>query len=141
MLSKPQERIAVYYVLLQLVIWAKSAMFFFYFGHGKVLRFSVSAFPQNILLIDSIFHTSVHVLIGMMALAFGANIEKLKAKELVVAVFAAVLLHNIGYWFTNSHPGIYYSVYDFAVDSTILLAAIIAGFYGRKFIQYSKLEK
>ncbi|MBI4210938.1 MAG: hypothetical protein HY544_05560 [Candidatus Diapherotrites archaeon] len=132
MLSHGQLRIAKAYAALQAIIWAKSAAFFAVFGHGKALPFSAASFPHGALLFDFWFHSAMHVLIGVLAILFGRNTEKFDLKMIVPVVFAAVALHNIGYWLTNSHPNIVYSVMDFVTDSVILAVAIFTGHLSRR---------
>ena len=133
MLNKKQGRIAIVYVLLQVVVWAKSIWFFLLFGYGKVLHFNEAAFPAGMIVLDYFFHETVHVLIGLLALLFGYNMQKLDWNRLVAVVLVAVFLHNLFYWITASHPSIEYAVFDFARDFAILLLVVIVGFAIRKF--------
>lgn len=138
MLDKKNTKIALVYMLLQAVIWIKSAAYFSMFGHGKVLSSSRSLFPQEALFFDFLFHEFMHVAIGILALSFGKNFEKLEWLKLVGMIAIAVFFHNVGYWFTASHPNIAYSVIDFIRDTIILLAFVVAGFYLKK--PLTKLE-
>lgn len=132
MLPHKQLRIAKAYLFLQIVIWVKSAFFFMNFGHGKVLLFSVKDFPPGILVVDYWFHTAMHVLIGLLALLFGRGLEKFELKKILPLIFVAVALHNVGYWLTNSHPNLIYSVTDFVTDSIILTLAVWVGYLSRQ---------
>ncbi|VVC00106.1 Uncharacterised protein [uncultured archaeon] len=127
MQNDAQKRIAKAYAGLQFIIWAKSVAFFALYGHGKVMIFSSQAFPPEARLFDFIFHETCHVLIGIMALAYGKNMGNPRALEFVATIFAAVALHNAMYWLTASHPNLLYSAKDFAGDFIILGAFVVAG--------------
>ncbi|MBN2067907.1 MAG: hypothetical protein JW744_05555 [Candidatus Diapherotrites archaeon] len=138
MLSKQQKRIAIAYLALQAAVWAKSMLFFAWFGHGKAMEYSMQAFSNEALQFDFIFHNSVHVLIGLLAIGFGASLRNFElrkpgtalrsAGKLAAFVLAAVAVHNFAYWFTAVHPSIEYSAFDFARDCALLLAAVVAGY-------------
>ena len=128
MLNRGQKKIAIAYFVLQVIIWIKSALFFLWFGYGKSMPFSLTAFSQQALAFDFFFHNGMHVTIGVLALLFGRSLGKKQIAKLPLIVVAAVALHNVGYWFTASHPGIEYSLVDFARDSVILAAFVFAGF-------------
>ena len=112
---------------LQLAIWLKSIAFFELYGRGKVMLFSVAAFPPEARLFDFAFHEITHVLIAIMALAFGKNIGKIGPLNFAEIILIAVVLHNFMYWLTASHPSAIYSILDFASDYVILGAFVIAG--------------
>ncbi len=116
------------YIAIQVAIWSKCSVFFLLFGHGKVLPFNVSAFPKSALFFDWIFHALGHFAIGVLALLYGFSLKEFRLLHIVPRVFAAVLLHNVAYWFTYSHPTVLYSAVDFGSDSAILLSAVFAGF-------------
>lgn len=125
--SKRQRIIVIAYTILQLVIWAKCLVFFYYFGYGKVTDFSVAVFSQQVVFIDFLFHEFMHVAIGVLALLFGASFKKIKWKRLWIMVFAAVAMHNLAYWLTVSHSSIAYSAVDFVSDSVLLMIFVVAG--------------
>jgi len=133
-LSDGEKKIALYYACLQAIIWLKCAVFFILFGRGKVMAFSAREFPAWVLLPDWIFHTGVHIFVAILALAFGARTQdpKKNGARLIAIIFAAVFLHNVGYWLTNAYPGVAYILRDFVVDSGLLLIAVLAGHYGGK---------
>lgn len=128
MFNQKERGIAIAYMALQIVIWAKCALFFAWFGHGKSMPFSFQDFPADAIQFDFFFHNAVHFLIAALALLFGANLKKNEWQKLVAIVLAAVALHNVAYWFTATHPGIEYAAFDFARDFVLLFAFIAAGF-------------
>lgn len=132
LLGKRNMKIALAYAALQAVIWAKSAFFFAWFGHGKALQFSRTAFPPGALLFDYYFHETMHVLVAILALLFGAGIQRIRWRRLAAVVAVAVVLHDAAYWLTASHPSLLYSAQDFATDSVLLAAFIIAGYAIKK---------
>ncbi len=131
LIKKGRERLALAYLALQAIIWAKSALFYILYGHGKVLPFSEAAFPADAIAFDWWFHLAGHAAIGLLAFAFGWKAEKIKWKGFAAVIFAAVALHNFAYWLTASHPGTVYSVIDFASDSAILAIFVLAGHAAR----------
>ncbi len=138
MFNQKERRVAIAYMALQVVIWAKCALFFAWFGHGKSMQFSLQDFPADAIQFDFFFHNGVHVLIGGLALLFGASLQKIELRKLAAVVLAAaklaaivaaaVALHNVAYWFTATHLGIEYTLFDFARDFVLLFAAVAAGF-------------
>ncbi len=128
MFDRKLRRIAIAYVALQAVIWAKCVLFFVWFGHGKSIPFNWRAFPENALLFDFFFHNGMHAAIAVLALLFGKNIQRIEWLKIIAVVFVAAGLHNIAYWFTASHESAWYSAVDFARDSALLFAAVSAGY-------------
>ncbi len=126
--NKKLEKIAAGYVALQAVIWVKAAAFFSIFGHGKVFRFTRDLFTQDAIFFDYWFHEAMHVSIGALALAFGFMLEELEWKKFTGFVGVAVVLHNIGYWLTASHPGIEFSAIDYGKDAILLAVFVLAGY-------------
>ena len=131
--NKKLVRIALWYVLLQAIIWVKCAWFFALFGHGRAALFNLAAFSQEALVFNFWFHEAMHVGIGILALLFGKNLKRLEWVKLVAIIFVAVALHNVGYWLTKSHHSVGYSAFDFASDSVLLFAFVVAGFAWTKF--------
>ncbi len=138
MFNNRLRKIGLVYLALQAVIWAKCIAFFLLFGFGKSMDFNAQAFPAAALLFDFFFHNAMHVGIGILALLFGKNMQKIEWIKLVAVVFVAVALHNALYWFTASHPTAAYSAFDFARDSGLLLAFVVAGFALKKVLQLRK---
>ncbi|MDP2973561.1 MAG: hypothetical protein Q8N60_00780 [Candidatus Diapherotrites archaeon] len=128
MFNKQNKKIAALYVALQGIIWAKTIVFFQLYGFGKAGNFNRVFFPQDAILFNFVFHETMHVAIGVLALLFGANMQKIELGKLTVVVFAAVSLHNVSYWFTKSHPSALLSLFDFASDYLILTAFVLVGF-------------
>jgi hypothetical protein len=149
MFNRKTRRIAIAYMALQVVIWAKCALFFAWFGHGKSMPFNLQDFPADAIQFDFFFHNGVHVLIGVLALLFGASIQKIElrklaavalaAAKLAAIVAAAVALHNVAYWLTATHPSIEYAGFDFARDSVMLFAFVLAGFLLK--VSWAKIKR
>ncbi len=138
MFNQKTRRIAIAYMALQVVIWAKSALFFAWFGHGKSMQFSFNDFPEGAIVFDFFFHNAVHFLIAGLALLFGASLKKIEWQKLVAIVLAAVALHNVAYWFTATMPSIEYTLFDFTRDSVMLFAFVAAGFILRLLLHRAK---
>jgi len=130
--------ISAIYIAVQAVIWAKCAFFFSQFGHGRVALFNQAAFSAQAIAFDHWFHFSAHILIAIIALLFGWFLQKIEWKRLVLAILAAVALHNIAYWLTSSFPSPQAIILDFAEDSIILLIAVLFAHFARKIIQRKK---
>ena len=124
--------IAAVYLLLQVAIWIKCTAFFALYGAGRVAQFNSYLFPLEAVQFNFFFHETMHIAIAVLALLFGKNLEKIRPLKLVATVFAAVAVHNVAYWFTNSHQSLLYSAYDFSYDSTLLLVVVLAGYFLKK---------
>jgi len=138
MFNRNLIRVSQAYIALQAVIWAKTAYFFFLYGHGKSMPFSLPAFTAGALEFDFFFHNGVHFAIAFLALFFGRNMKKIEWIKLVAVVLLAVVLHNVAYWLTASHPSLMYSVQDFARDSLLLLVFVVAGYVLKKIFERIK---
>jgi hypothetical protein len=125
-------KVALVYVALQIVIWIKCAAFFLIYGAGRVANFNAYLFPAGAIEFNWFFHEAMHVAILILALLFGKNLQKIEWLKLTAVMFIAVFLHNLAYWFTNSHASIAYSAYDFTSDSVMLFAAVLAGYVLKK---------
>ena len=138
MFNQKQHRIVFAYIALQAIIWAKCALFFVWFGHGKSMQFSFQDFPESAIVFDYFFHNGMHFLIALLALLFGASMPRINQvkpaaaahaiAKLAAIVLIAVALHNAAYWFTATHPGIEYTLFDFTRDFVMLSAFVLAGF-------------
>jgi hypothetical protein len=122
------SRIELFYVVLQLLIGVKCLFFFFFYGRGRAMPFSLFDFPSDALFFDFVFHELMHVLIGLLALVYGMNVPEFRVGFLLPRIFFAVFIHNFFYWLTNVHPSVIYSVIDFGSDSVILLSFVFTGF-------------
>ena len=132
-------KVAITYVVLQVIIWIKCAAFYLLYGAGRVARFNAFLFPADAIAFNFFFHEAMHIAIGILALLFGKNLKKIEWLKLVAVVFVAVFIHNLAYWFTLSHASIAYSVIDFASDSVILFAVVLAGYLLNKlWIRFKK---
>jgi hypothetical protein len=132
--NKKLEKIALWYMLLQAIIWIKSALFFAWFGYGRAALFNIQAFTPEALAFNFWFHEAMHLGIAVLALLFGKNLKKLEGVKLAAIIFVAVGLHNLAYWFTRSHPSMLYNALDFVSDSAVLLAVVVAGFVFKRFL-------
>jgi len=126
---KKYWRIFFFYLLVQIVIWIKAALFFQWFGAGQVSLSNQHLFPSQALLPDWVFHEAMHVLIAVAAFSFGRKLDKINYMKLFLIVLIAVVLHNIGYWLTNVFNTFYGLILDFAMDTIVLFAFIIASNY------------
>ncbi|MFA4855527.1 MAG: hypothetical protein WC634_03000 [archaeon] len=125
-------KVAIVYVALQVLIWIKCAAFFVIYGAGRVTNFNAYLFPPDAVFFNWVFHETMHVAILVLALLFGKNLKRVEWLKLVATVFVAVAVHNVAYWFTNSHSSVAYSAVDFASDSVLLFAAVLAGYALKK---------
>ncbi|HLC93297.1 MAG TPA: hypothetical protein VJH23_06345 [archaeon] len=128
MLAAKLSKTELSYISLQIIIWAKCAIFFLLFGHGAVGVFNSGSFPQQAILLDYAFHTLAHIAIAILALVYGFLMKGFDILRLSKIVFIAVFLHNLGYWLTFSHPSALYSIADFGRDFLVLFIVIAAGF-------------
>lgn len=132
-------KVAITYVILQVIIWIKCTAFYLLYGAGRVAKFNVFLFPTGAIEFNFFFHEFMHVAIGILALLFGKNLKKIEWLKLVAAVFVAVFIHNLAYWFSGSHANIFYSTFDFVIDSAILLAVILVGYVlGKSWARFKK---
>ena len=141
MFEKGNLKIAIVYVLLQVVIWIKCAGFYLLYGAGRVASFNSFLFPADAIAFNFFFHEAMHVAIGVLALLFGKNLKKIEWLKLVAVIFIAVFIHNLAYWFTWSHESIAYSAFDFASDSAILFVVVLIGYVLNKLWMLLKKRK
>ena len=121
----------MFYVTIQAFIFIKVVVFFFLFGRGisyvgqpLILNVPFAAVPLfgNLYQVwEFFFHQLMHILILFWVLLLAKHMIKVKWLELGKLFFIAVVLHNVGYWFTYSHPSLLYSLHDFAVDFVALV--------------------
>ncbi len=135
-------KVAITYVVLQVIIWVKCAAFYLLYGAGSVASFNRFLFPANAIAFSFFFHEAMHVAIGILALLFGKNLKKIEWLKLVAIIFVAVFIHNLAYWFTLSHASISYSAFDFARDSVILLIVVLVGYaLGKSWASFKKQKQ
>ena len=140
--EKGNLKIAITYVVLQVIIWIKCTAFYLLYGAGRVARFNEFLFPADAISFNFFFHEAMHIAIGVLALLFGKNLKKIEWLKLVAVVFGAVVIHNLAYWVTFSHESIAYSAFDFANDSVILLAVILVGYLlGKSWTRFKKRKQ
>ena len=133
------RKIAIAYIVLQAIIWVKCAAFFSLYGYGQIMPFNAHAFTKAAWLFDYVFHEGMHAGIGILALLFGKNMQRLEKRKLLAIIFVAVALHNVGYWLTRGHPSIAYSLLDIVRDVAILFAFVVAGHALERFGVWKKL--
>ncbi len=134
-------KVAIVYVVLQVIIWIKCTAFYLLYGAGRVAKFNSFLFPADAIAFNLFFHEAMHVAIAILALWFGKNLKKLEWIKLVAVVFVAVFIHNLAYWFTWSHANIAYSAVDFANDSVTLFAVVVVGYALNKIWIWFKQNK
>ncbi len=119
-----------WYVSIQVVIWIKVFITFLFFGHGIAymaqpvlihLPFTyVPVFQNTFQVWEWLFHQLMHVGIALWAFLLAKHVQKIKFFEMATLFLVAVVLHNVGYWLTFSHPSLAYSARDFLVDYVTL---------------------
>lgn len=120
----------MFYVTVQALIFVKVVAFYTLFGHGisyygqpLLLNVPFAAVPLfgNLFQVwEFFFHQLMHIFILFWVLLLAKHIVKLNWLEMGKLFFVAVVLHNIGYWFTYSHSSILFSLQDFATDFVAL---------------------
>lgn len=129
----------LFYVAIQIVLWVKLAVFYFLYGQGILLRlieptytFAPLLMPQvftsNLLVLDWLFHQLIHLSLGVMVFLFARRVKALSLGQLFSIVLAADVLHNFGYWLTNSFSSSLEMYLDF-VDDFVLMALFIYLFH------------
>ena len=121
----------MFYVTVQAVIFVKVVAFFSIFGHGisyvgqpLILSAPFIALPlfgNNYQVWEFFFHQIMHVFILFWTLLLAKHVVKVNWLQLGKLFFIAVVLHNVGYWFTSSHPSVLYSLHDAATDFIALV--------------------
>lgn len=142
---------ALFYVAVQVVLWLKVALFYYLYGQGILLRLiepsytlapllMPQVFTSNLLIADWLFHTAVHIALGVMFYLFARRAKSIKLVELVPLVLIADALHNVGYWFTNSFSSSLGMALDF-VDDFVLMTLFIYlfAFLSRRYKWFGKL--
>ena len=135
MFNDKLKRIAVVYVAVQVVIWAKAAWFFMAFGYGSVSPYNIIFFPPEMVTFSNVFHEAMHVAIGILALLFGKNLVKIEWPKFLATLAVAVTIHNVAYWFTKAHLSFSFSVMDFFADAIVLSAFVLLAFSLKKWIK------
>jgi hypothetical protein len=115
-----------FYSVIQVLIWIKVTLFFFFFGRGIsfagqpiLINAIVTVIPQfgNMLHVgDFIFHQLMHLLIAGWVFLLAKHVKRVNPLELSALFLVADVMHNVGYWLTFSHPSSLYSVMDFISD-------------------------
>ncbi len=127
------------YVAIQVVLWIKVSAFYFLYGQGILLRLiepfytfapilSPQVFASNLLVFDWLFHQLIHLSLGIMIFLFARRIKTISFAQLFPIVLFADVLHNVGYWFTNSFNSFNSLALDF-VDDFVLMVLFICLFY------------
>ena len=115
----------LFYILIQVVIWIKVAIFYSLYGHGIVLGsfapFSnpslLAVFPFNF---DWAFHQIMHLLIFFALFLFARQVKKPDNLQLAAFFAVAVVLHNVGYWLTAVFSGLSPLIFDALGDFGLL---------------------
>ena len=111
--AKLFKKHALFYIAIQVVLWLKVALFYYLYGQGILLRLieptytlapllAPQVFTSNLLVFDWLFHQAVHLALAVSIFLFARRVKKINLTELVPLVLIADVLHNVGYWFTNS---------------------------------------
>lgn len=138
----------MFYVTVQAVLFVKVVLFYFLFGHGiaafrkpiviSLPLFSVPVFGNLYIVWEFFFHQLIHIFILFWVLLLAKHVVKTNWLDLGKLFFAAVVLHNVGYWFTFSHPSWVYSARDFATDFVALFLFFALFRLGFKLVPQSK---
>ena len=138
----------MFYVTIQALILVKVIVFFFLFGHGTAAfgqpfvlslpLIGVPVFSSPIIVWEFFFHQLMHIFILFWVLLLAKHVVKVNWLEIGKLFFVAVVLHNVGYWITASHPSILFSVHDFATDFIALVLFFAMFRLGFKFVPQSK---
>lgn len=120
------QRDWLYYVAIQMLIFVKVVLFFIFFGHGisyftqplalNIPFVAMPVFGNLIMVWEFLFHQIMHVLIAFWVLLFVKHMKRFNAWETAKLFFIATILHNVGYWFTATHPSWLFSARDFLTD-------------------------
>ncbi|MEM4257468.1 MAG: hypothetical protein QXD98_03850, partial [Candidatus Diapherotrites archaeon] len=81
-----KRSLAINYLGIQIIIWLKSLYYYSLFGFGKVLPHSKKFFPDWAITLDTIFHFTGHVIIGIIAIAYGYKIKKFKLNNIIPTI-------------------------------------------------------
>ncbi len=136
------NRLTRFYLVIQLAIWAKVAIFYVLIGVGATegyMKFFNAVFAADgvsrVLAIasispyaafDIVFHGLAHGLITLCLFLFVRDATKLDLEQLMPLFLAAVVLHNVGYWFT----GVMHSSIDIYLDFLNDLVLLFIFAYG-----------
>ncbi len=141
----------MFYVSIQVIIFIKTVIFFFLFGHGisyvgqpvvaNLLFVALPVFGNPVHVGDFLFHQLMHVLIAVWVLLLAKHVKKVDWFELGVLFFIATVLHNVGYWLTRAHPSWAYSFRDFGVDFVALFIFFIIFRLGLALVPVSRKWK
>ncbi len=118
------KRHVLFYLLIQVVIWIKVAIFYSLYGHGIVfgtfappnLEF-LTVFPFNF---DWIFHQTMHLLIFFALFLFARRVKEPDNFQLTIFFAIAIFLHNVSYWLTAVFSNLSSLVIDAASDFALL---------------------
>jgi hypothetical protein len=120
------KRDFAWYLSIQVVIWVKVLFTFFLFGVGIAYSSQpvlihlpfvfVPAFGNSFHVWEWVFHQIMHVGIALWVFLLAKHVQKIKWIELASLFLVAVVLHNIGYWLTSTHPSLEFSARDFLLD-------------------------
>ena len=144
------NRLVIFYIAIQAVIWVKTLIFLFLFGKGRyeylIDRLIENPFffvaplysGQPVLLVDFIFHQIMHALIAISVFIFAKNAKKFNPISLSPFFALASFFHNVSYWFTNVFGSRSLIAFDFVVDIIFLYFFF---YLFRGIVKIFKLEK
>lgn len=122
----------MFYVAIQILIFVKTVIFFFFFGKGisyagqpvaiNIPFVAVPVFGNLYHVWEYLFHQLMHVFIAVWVFVYVLHIKRFDVAATAKLFFIATILHNVGYWFTNAHSDWLYSLKDFVIDYTSLWA-------------------
>lgn len=119
-----------FYLAIQVLIWIK--VFFTFLAFGVGIAYSaqpvlihlpfvfVPVFQNPFQVWEWLFHQVMHFSIALWVFLLAKHVQKIKFFEMAVLFVVAVVLHNMGYWLTSTHPSLVYSANDFLLDYVAL---------------------
>ncbi|MDP3742124.1 MAG: hypothetical protein Q8R15_02300 [Candidatus Micrarchaeota archaeon] len=140
-----------FYVAIQVVLWAKVTLFYFLYGQGILLRLIEPAytlapllmpqvFTSGLLILDWLFHNLVHLALGVSIFLFARRVKKINLTELLLMILVADVLHNVGYWFTNSFTSLLSMGLDFVDDFVLMMLFFyLCYFLSKRYKWFNKL--
>jgi hypothetical protein len=119
-----------FYLAIQILIWFKVVVTFFFFGKGisyfglpiavHIPFSSIPYFANAYQVWEWGFHFLMHFFIAAWVFLLVKHLKKTVLHELIFLGGLAVFLHNVAYWFTRSHASWRFSVWDLLVDYSAL---------------------
>ncbi len=134
---------ALLYIGIQVVLWAKVALFFYLYGKGVLLQviepfytfapiLMPGIFASPLLVADWAFHQLIHLSLAVMIFLFARRAPAPKIVQVIPIVLVADILHNVGYWFTNTFATTLDLVVDFGEDFFLFIVFYYLFAYAHK---------